>query len=113
MLETFSPEVPATTRNQSQQKRASDSPPSEFDSPSKAKRLRTVLNAPSARSHPRAQKTIEKLGDTLLSMSAKLVLSNLENKQLGEALTRQRGRKREKVGLLSSSEAREVLVRSL
>ena len=96
VLEIFVSEAVATPRTQRQRKRASDSPPSEFDSPSKAKRLRTVLNATSARSHPRAQKTIEKLGNTLLSLSAKLILSNLENKQLSEALNRQKGRKKRK-----------------
>jgi hypothetical protein len=96
VLKIFSSEAVATARTQRQQNRASDSPLSEFDSPSKAKRLRTVLNAASARSHPRAKRTIEKLGDTLLSLSAKLVLSNLENKQLSEALNRQKGRKKRK-----------------
>jgi hypothetical protein len=94
VLKIFISEAVTTPRTQRQRKRASDSLLSEFDSPSKAKRLRTVLNATSARSHPRAQKTIEKLSDTLLSLSAKLVLSNLGNKQLSEALKRQKGRKK-------------------
>jgi hypothetical protein len=96
VLEIFSPEAVASPRTQRQQNRASDSLLSKFDSPSKAKRLRPVLNAASARSHPRAKKTIEKLGDTLLSLSAKTLLSNLENKQLSEALNRQKGRKKRK-----------------
>lgn len=97
VLSIFSTADEDTSGPQSAERPASGSSSSTFDSPSKAKKLRTVLNNSVAGSDRKTQRTLEKLGDTVLGLSAKLTLSRLRNKQLGTALRlEQRKKKRQK-----------------
>jgi hypothetical protein len=76
---------------------ASGSSSSASDSPSKVKKLRTIVSGSAVGSDRRTRKTLEKPGDTVLGLSAKLKLSRLCNKQLGAALRQeQRKKKRQK-----------------
>merc|ERR1712070_1024832 len=61
---------------------------------SKTKRLRSMLNVNSAHGDDKTQKTLERLSDTVLGLSAKLVLSNLRAKHLSESLREEEGRKK-------------------
>lgn len=76
--------------------RSSDSPPSIYDSPSKTKRLRGVLNVTAAKNDKKTQRTLEKLSDTVLGLLAKLVLSNLKVKQLSGSLNDEKKRRKRK-----------------
>jgi hypothetical protein len=96
VLNSFPDAHEGKARSQRSTQRSSDSPPSVYDSPSKTKRLRSMINVNSARSDNETQKTLERLGDTVLSLSAKLVLSNLRVKHLGESLHEQEGRKKKR-----------------
>lgn len=96
VLKSFPEAHEAKTRSQRSTQRSSDSPPSVYDSPSKTKRLRSMLNVDSARSDNKTQKTLERLSDTVLGLSAKLVLSNLRVKHLSESLHKEEGRKRKR-----------------
>ena len=55
-----------------------------------------MLSVDAARSDEKTQKTLERLSDTVLGLSAKLVLSNLRVKHLGESLHEQEGRKKKR-----------------
>jgi len=91
------PEAHGTgTRSPQSMQRPSDSPPSIYNSPSKTRRLRSMLSVDSARSDEKTQKTLERLSDTVLGLSAKLVLSNLRVKHLSESLHKQEERKKRK-----------------
>ena len=96
VLGSFPVAQAAKTRSQRSTQRSSDSPPSIYDSPSKTKRLRNILNVSSAKSDKKTQKTLERLSDTVLGLSAKLVLSNLEVKHLSETLNDEKKRKKRK-----------------
>jgi hypothetical protein len=97
VLSIFSTADEDTSGRQSAERPASASSSSTFDSPSKVKRIRTVLNSTVAGSDRKTQRTLEKLGDTVLGLSAKLTLSRLQNKQLDTALRlEQRKKKRQK-----------------
>jgi hypothetical protein len=86
VLSIFSAADKDTSGRQSAERPASGSSSSTFGSPSKAKRLRTFLNSSVPGSDRKTQRTLEKLSDTVLGLSAKLTLSRLRNKQLGTAL---------------------------
>ena len=93
----------------------SGSSSSAFDSPSKAKKLRSVLGGSVPMTDRRTRKTFEKLGDTVLGLSAKLTLSRLRNKQLGAALRqeqRKKKRQRKVIEELRSSEGLGTLIMS-
>lgn len=77
--------------------RSSNSPGSCFDSPSATRRLRKVVNASVARTDKKTQKTLGKLGDAVLVLSAKLTLVELRNKQFDATLRHERKRRRAKV----------------
>jgi hypothetical protein len=94
VLSTFSTADEDTSGRQSAERPASGSSSSMFDSPSKAKKLRTVLNISVAGSDRKTQRTLEKLSDTVLVLSAKLTLSRLRNKQLGTALRQEQKKKK-------------------
>lgn len=97
VLSIFSTSDGDTPGRQSAERPASGSSSSTFDSPSRAKKLRTVFNSSVAGSDGKMLRTLEKLGDTVLGLSAKLTLSRLRNKQLGTALRlEQRKKKRQK-----------------
>ena len=97
VLSIFSTADEDTSGRQSAERPASGSSSSTFDSPSKVKRVRTVLNSTVAGSDRKTQRTLKKLGDTVLGLSAKLTLSRLQNKQLDTALRlEQRKKKRQK-----------------
>jgi len=88
---------------------------SAFDSPSKAKRLRSVVSGSVTARDRKTRKTLEKLGDTVLGLSAKLTLSRLRNKQLGAALRqeqRKKKRQRKVIEELRSSEGLGTLIMS-
>jgi hypothetical protein len=94
---------------------ASGSSSSAFDSPSKVKKLRTIVSGSAVGSDRRTRKTLEKPGDTVLGLFAKLKLSRLRNKQLGAALRQeQRKKKRQKkvVERLRSSGGLRTLIMS-
>ena len=55
-----------------------------------------MLSVDAARSDEKTQKTLERLSDTVLGLSAKLVLSNLRVKHLSESLNEQGERKKRK-----------------
>ena len=55
-----------------------------------------MLSVDSARSDEKTQTTLERLSDTVLGLSAKLVLSNLRVKHLSESLHKQEERKKRK-----------------
>ena len=55
-----------------------------------------MLGVDAARSDEKTQKTLERLSDTVLGLSAKLVLSNLRVKHLSESLNEQEERKKRK-----------------
>ena len=55
-----------------------------------------MLSVDAARSEEKTQKTLEWLSDTVLGLSAKLVLSNLRVKHLSESLNEQEERKKRK-----------------
>lgn len=74
--------------------RSSNSPGSCFDSPSATRRLRKVVNASVARTDKKTQKTLGKLGDAVLVLSAKLTLVELRNKQFDATLRHERKRRR-------------------
>lgn len=115
VLSIFSTADEETSGRQSAERPASGSSSSTFDSPSKAKRVRTVLNSSVARSDREMQRTLEKLGDTVLGLSAKLTLSRLRNKQLDAAFRQEKKkRKRQKkvVEELRSSEGSGTLIMS-
>merc|ERR1712070_722608 len=63
---------------------------------SKTKRLRSMLNVNSAHGDDKTQKTLERLSDTVLGLSAKLVLSDLRVKHLSESLRKEEGRKKKR-----------------
>lgn len=86
----------ATPETRRSRKRSSDSPPSICDSPSKAKKLRTTLKATARSDSSSAQKTLERLSDTVSGLSAKLMLSNLKVKHLNEALSNENKKKKRK-----------------
>jgi hypothetical protein len=86
VLSIFSAADKDTSGRQSAERPASGSSSSTFGSPSKAKRLRTFLNSSVPGSDRKSQRTLGKLSDTVLGLSAKLTLSRLRNKQLGTAL---------------------------
>jgi hypothetical protein len=94
VLSIFSMADEDTSGRQSAERPASGSSSSTFDSLSKAKRLRTVLNSSVAGSDRKTQRTLEKLSDTVLGLSAKLTLSKLRNKQLGTALRQEQKKKK-------------------
>jgi hypothetical protein len=74
-----------------------------------------MLNVDSARSDNKTQKTLERLSDTVLGHSAKLVLSDLKVKHLSESLHKEEGRKRKRrkvVGELRASGPSETLFMS-
>ncbi|KAI6788227.1 hypothetical protein KC361_g9166 [Hortaea werneckii] len=96
VLDSFPVAQEAKTRAQRSTERSSDSPPSIYNSPSKTRRLRSILNVSSARSDKKTQKTLERLSDTVLGLSAKLVLSNLKVKHLSESLSDEKTRKKRK-----------------
>jgi hypothetical protein len=115
VLAMFSTSGSNTPEHHSAARPGSGSSSSAFDSPSKAKRLRSVLSGRVATSDRRTRRTLEKLGDTVLSLSAKLTLSRLRNKQLGAALRQeQRKKKRQKkvIEELRSSEGLGTLIMS-
>jgi hypothetical protein len=93
VLSIFSTADEDTSGRQSVERRASGSSSSTFDSPSKVKRVRTILNSTVAGSDRKTQRTLEKLGDTVLGLYAKLTLSRLQNKQLDTTLRLSRGRR--------------------
>jgi hypothetical protein len=68
VLSIFSTADEDTSGRQSAERQASGGSNSTFDSPSKAKRLRTVLNSSVAGSDRKTQRTLEKLGDTVLGL---------------------------------------------
>jgi hypothetical protein len=94
VLKSFPEAQKAKVRSQRSTQRSSDSPLSVYDSPSKTKRLRSMLSASSAYSDCKTQKTLGKLSDTVLGLSAKLVLANLRVKHLSESLRMEEGRKK-------------------
>lgn len=96
VLESFPVAQAAKARSQRSTQRSSDSPPSIYDSLSKTRRLRHILNVSSAKGDKKTQKTLERLSDTVLGLSAKLVLSNLEVKHLSESLDDVKKRKKRK-----------------
>lgn len=96
VLSSFPGAHETKTRSPRSIQRPIDSPPSIYDSPSKTRRLRSMLGADSARSDGKTQKTLERLSDTVLGLSAKLVLSNLRVKHLSESLHEQEERKKRK-----------------
>merc|ERR1712070_161628 len=96
VLKSFPEAQKAGARSQRSTQRSSDSPPSVSDSPSKTKRLRSMLNVNSAHGDDKTQKTLERLSDTVLGLSAKLVLSNLRVKHLSESLHEEEGRKKKR-----------------
>lgn len=115
VLSIFSTADEDTSGRQSAERPASGSSSSTFDSPSKAKRVRAVLNSSVAGSDREMQRTLEKLGDTVLGLSAKLTLSRLRNKQLDAAFRQEKKkRKRQKkvVEELRSSEGSGTLIMS-
>ncbi|KAI7705110.1 hypothetical protein KC353_g13077 [Hortaea werneckii] len=71
VLDVFSKVEDELQQSQRAERPSSDSAGSVFSSPSKSKKLRTVLNATAARSDKKAQKTLRKLGDTVLGLSAR------------------------------------------
>lgn len=94
---------------------ASGSSSSAFDSPSKAKKLRTIVNSSTAGIDKRTRRTLDKLRDAVLGLSAKLTLSRLRNKQLSTALRlEQKKKKRQRKVLeeLRSSEGSSTLIMS-
>ena len=96
VLKSFPEAQKAETRSQRSTRRSSDSPPSVYNSPSKTKRLRSMLNINSAHSDNKTRKTLERLSDTVLGLSAKLVLSDLRVKHLSESLHEEEGRKKKR-----------------
>jgi hypothetical protein len=96
VLSSFPEANEVKTRSQQSTPRSSDSPPGIYDSPSKTRRLRSTLSVDSARSDDKTQKTLKRLCDTVLGLSAKLVLSNLRVKHLSESLHKQGERKKRK-----------------
>lgn len=96
VLKSFPEAQEAKTRSQRSTQRSSGSPPSVYDSPSKTKRLRSMLNVESARSDNKTQETLGRLSDTVLGLSAKLVLSDLRVKRLSESLRQEEGRKKKR-----------------
>lgn len=115
VLSIFSTADEDTSGRQSAERPPSGSSSSTFDSPSKAKRLRTVLNSSVAGSDRKTQRTLMKLSDTVLGLSAKLTLSRLRNKQLGTALRQEQKRKKRQKKVfeeLRSSEGFGTLIMS-
>lgn len=55
-----------------------------------------MLNVNSAHSDNKTRKTLERLSDTVLGLSAKLVFSNLRVKHLGGSLHGKEGRKKKR-----------------
>ena len=96
VLKSFPEAQSARTRSRRSTQRASNNPPSVYDSPSKTKRLRSMLNASSSHSDYKTQKTLQRLGDTVLGLSAKLVLANLRVKHLSESFYKEEGRKKKR-----------------
>lgn len=94
VLDVFSKAEDESRPSQRAERPSSDSAGSVFSSPSKPKRLRTVLNATAARSDKKTQKTLRKLGDTVLGLSARLTLSELRTKQLDAALRHEKKRRK-------------------
>lgn len=76
--------------------RSSDSPPSIYDSPSKAKKLRSVFSVTSVNSDKKTQKTLEKLSDTVRGLSAMLVVPDLKVKHLSESMNDEKKRRKRK-----------------
>ena len=58
-----------------------------------------MLSVDAARSDEETQKTLESLSNTVLGLSAKLVLSSLRVKQLSESLHEQEERRKRHSGL--------------
>jgi hypothetical protein len=115
VLSIFSAADKDTPGRQSAERPASGSSSSTFDSTSKAKRLRTFFNSSVPGSDRKTQRTLEKLSDTVLGLSAKLTLSRLRNKQLSTALRQeQKKKKRQEKGFeeLRSSEGFGTLIMS-
>ena len=96
VLKSFTETQNARTSSRRSTQRSSNSPPSVYNSPSKTKRLRSMLNASSSHSDYKTQKTLQRLGDTVLGLSAKLVLANLRVKHLSESLYEEEGRKKKR-----------------
>jgi AraC-like DNA-binding protein len=94
VLKSFPEAGEVRTRSQQSVERLSESLPSTYNSPSKTRRLRSMLNVGSARSDNKTQKTLERLSDAVLGLSAKLVLANLRVKHLSESLQDEEGRKK-------------------
>jgi hypothetical protein len=94
VLSIFSAADEDTSGRQSTERPASGSSSSTFDSPSKAKRLRIFLNSSVPRSDRKTQRTLEKLSNTVLGLSAKLTLSRLRNKQLDTAFRQEQKKKK-------------------
>ena len=81
VLKSFPEAQEVETRSQRSTRRSSDSPPSIYDSPSKTKRLRSIINVNSAHSDNKTRKTLERLSDTVLGLSEACVVKS-ENKAL-------------------------------
>ena len=96
VLKSFPEAQSARARSRRSTQRSSNSPPSVYDSPSKTKRLRSMLNASSSHSDYKTQKMLQRLGDTVLGLSAKLVLANLRVKHLSESLCEEEERKKKR-----------------
>ena len=115
VLAMFSSPSENITEQLSAERSASGSSSSAFDSPSKAKKLRTIVNGSTAGIDKRTRRTLDKLGDAILGLSAKLTLSRLRNKQLETALRlEQKKKKRQRKVLeeLRSSEGSGALIMS-
>ena len=107
VLQIFDPRHRPTPEPPYGQKRSSDSPPSIFNSPSKVRKLRSVVNTASARSDRKTQKILEKLSDRMLTVSAELALSKLENQQHVEAQNRERKKKKRRLRISEQLRAEE------
>lgn len=114
VLDVFSKAEDESRSSQRTERPSSDSAGSVFNSPSKPRKLKTVLNATAARSDKKTQKLLRKLGDTVLGLS-RLTLSELRTKQLDAAFRHEKKRrKRQKkvVEALRASEGSGALILS-
>lgn len=110
VLKIFGETQDATSGHLEADGRSSNSPGSCFDSPSATRRLRKVVNASVARrprTDKKTQKTLGKLGDAVLGLSAKLTMVELRNKQFDAALRHERKRRKRAKVLMEEFRASE------